>query len=353
MLNKEKIEIKNIAPIIIPTLNRFQHFKECVESLRNCTHADKTDLIIGLDYPPSEKYVEGWNQIKEYIPTIKGFNKIIVFEHKENLGAVGNSNFLLDYVYKNYTTFIYTEDDNVFSPCFLDFINKGLIKYRNDSSVVAIGPYLQNELIKIPTHENTVVKIPGTFNAWGFGTWVDKYQELVVSIKPSYRLYILHNKRALWSCLKKPGRFNQFNTWLYDKPELDRPCDVTFSISNLINEKSQLFSAYPIVKNIGYDGSGDNCGTINDNNPANRKIVDWKTFDFIDFNVNKYLSRNFKLFAKDENNCFTWFRICIVRFEILGYIILGYEATINIEKKIELFFHKAKNFIKKILGKSK
>ena len=53
------------SPIIIPTLNRFTHFKNCVESLAACTNADKTELIIGLDYPPSEKYVDGWIKIKD------------------------------------------------------------------------------------------------------------------------------------------------------------------------------------------------------------------------------------------------------------------------------------------------
>lgn len=42
-------------PVLIPTLNRFQHFKECVESLAVCTHADKTELLIGLDYSPDKK----------------------------------------------------------------------------------------------------------------------------------------------------------------------------------------------------------------------------------------------------------------------------------------------------------
>lgn len=41
-------------PVIIPTLNRFEHFKNCVESLANCTYAPETELIIGLDFPPAE-----------------------------------------------------------------------------------------------------------------------------------------------------------------------------------------------------------------------------------------------------------------------------------------------------------
>ena len=50
-------------PVYIPTLNRYEHFRNCVESLARCTHADKIELVVGLDYPPSEKYVEGWKKI--------------------------------------------------------------------------------------------------------------------------------------------------------------------------------------------------------------------------------------------------------------------------------------------------
>lgn len=42
------------SPVIIPTLNRYEHFRECLESLEHCVDADKTTVYIGLDYPPSE-----------------------------------------------------------------------------------------------------------------------------------------------------------------------------------------------------------------------------------------------------------------------------------------------------------
>ena len=41
----------NYYPIVIPTLNRYEHFKKCVESLARNTHADKTELIVGVRLP--------------------------------------------------------------------------------------------------------------------------------------------------------------------------------------------------------------------------------------------------------------------------------------------------------------
>ena len=49
-------EIKEFAPVLIPTLNRYEHFKRCLESLERCTWAEKTDVYVALDFPPSDKF---------------------------------------------------------------------------------------------------------------------------------------------------------------------------------------------------------------------------------------------------------------------------------------------------------
>ena len=52
---KENIIVNNLAPVIIPTLCRYDHFKRLMESLNKCTWADKTDVYIGLDYPAKRR----------------------------------------------------------------------------------------------------------------------------------------------------------------------------------------------------------------------------------------------------------------------------------------------------------
>ena len=61
------MEIKTYAPVLIPTLNRYEHFKRCLESLEKCTGAEHTEIFVALDYPPSEKYKEGWSKICKYL----------------------------------------------------------------------------------------------------------------------------------------------------------------------------------------------------------------------------------------------------------------------------------------------
>lgn len=64
---KENIIVNNLAPVIIPTLCRYDHFKRLMESLNKCTWADKTDVYIGLDYPAKEEHRDGWMKIKRFL----------------------------------------------------------------------------------------------------------------------------------------------------------------------------------------------------------------------------------------------------------------------------------------------
>ncbi len=135
-------QLKLYYPIIIPTLNRYIHFKRCIESLQNNSGASNTELIIGLDYPPFNKYIEGYKKIKEYLPTINGFKNVIILEANQNLGAVGNSEKLKNYAYNlGYDAYIFTEYDNEFSPNFIEYINLGLKTYKNDKSIHSICGY--------------------------------------------------------------------------------------------------------------------------------------------------------------------------------------------------------------------
>ena len=59
--------IVTYAPVVIPTLCRFEHFKRCVDSLSRCIHANQTELIIGLDYPHKESHVESHSKILDYL----------------------------------------------------------------------------------------------------------------------------------------------------------------------------------------------------------------------------------------------------------------------------------------------
>ena len=133
--------ITTYAPVIIPTLNRNVHFERCLESLERCSGADQTEVYVALDYPPSEKYKEGWKKIDDYLrlkESQNGFKKLHVIRRDRNYGIChenGNYETLIREIKKSYDRYILSEDDNEFSPCFLEFQNKCLERFKDDPRI--------------------------------------------------------------------------------------------------------------------------------------------------------------------------------------------------------------------------
>lgn len=247
-------QIQNFAPVIIPTLNRYEHLRKCVESLSHNPLAIETELVIGLDYPPSEKYREGFEKIKEYLPLIHGFKKVTIFHANKNLGPSGNSAVLKKYVREQgYKSYIATEDDNVFSPCFLEFMNQGLQNYEDDPNVLSISGYSHLLCYKHPT------SCYFSYNsaAWGIGVWFDKEDEIRKDFETNDYFY---NKLYNWKSLYFLLRYFPSSVLMVLSVMDLKSSDVKRSIYNMFEKKYQLRPTISMVRNIGQDGSGLHSG---------------------------------------------------------------------------------------------
>lgn len=244
-------QIREYAPVLIPTLNRYEHFKRCVESLSKCTHADKTELIIGLDYPPSNKYCEGWEKISNYVDTITGFKKITVLRAESNLGAIENSRRIREYARKQYQTYIYTEDDNEYSPCFLDYVDKALTKYWDDEQVTSISGY--NFPIDMGNYDKNIY-FHHQYSAWGVGRWMHKFE----FVQTSYANDIMKSPSKMVKILRlEPKILFVLMSMLAHK---QRWSDVLIVSSNILKGRYSIFPSVSLCRNHGHDGSGLNCG---------------------------------------------------------------------------------------------
>lgn len=336
-------------PVLIPTLNRYQHFKECVESLAKCTHADKTELVIGLDYPPSEKYVEGWKKIKEFIPSISGFNKVTVFEHTHNLGSIGNWKALQSYSAEHYDAWINTEDDNVFSPCFLDYMNKCLEKYKDDNSILAVSGYM-DPIAWNTTTESTVIKTQD-YAAWGIGKWKRTNEELDQYMPEHYMHYVCTHRKKLWKMRNNLRDLYQLIFWTKNNPALDIRCDFTIACYMIINKKYCINPLLSLVRNMGYDGSGEHCGTIEDDFYSRQMISEKNEFNLNDNASNKNYSECIKQFneTKKSTNFFYAENLKLVRKYFWMYLIFGYrfsEVLLKLKTPFEYYNEKIKKFLK-------
>lgn len=268
-------DIKNWAPVVIPTLNRYCHFRCCLESLENCTGAKNTDVYIALDYPPSEKYVEGWKKLDEYLlekEKSHGFRKLIVVRRQRNYGIkIGKSNLgclIYDSIIDNYDSFILSEDDNVFSPNFLEYINQGLCEFADDDNCIAICGYNYPEMVFADYPYN--IYLSREFSAWGIGHWSKKWVSIRDYMTIDYAKSVMSSWKKIWTIYKHEPRL--LNTVMLNIA-INVPFGDTMRVCyQYIEGKYSVFPVLSKVKNMGFDGSGTSI--FKTNTMFERQIID-------------------------------------------------------------------------------
>lgn len=224
--------------------------------MSHCTHADETELIIGLDYPFKEEHLSGYREICEYVQTISGFKRVTIFKRDVNHGSSKNMNSLNQYAFSKYDAIIVTEDDNEFAPGFLDYMNKGLKMYRDCQDVTSISGFSglfhrgKEDDATYFTYDNS---------AWGLGLWKDKEAEYA-GINDVYYCDIIRSFRKSARVLSiYPMLFSMLLN-MYQKGT--RYGDTKRTCRNLMEKKYQLRPNKSLVRNWGNDGSGLNCRKI-------------------------------------------------------------------------------------------
>lgn len=248
----------NLAPIIIPTLCRFDHLKRCIESLAANKLAPETELYIGLDYPPSERYEDGWKKIKEYIPTIQGFKRVVTLEASKNLTAQGNIEALKNHIRQlGYESYIFTEDDNVFSPNFLEYANWGLREFESDNTIFAIVGFKR---VDVGFLNNNVYKYP-RYVAWGLATWFNRIDKLNVFKDFDYLKQLIKTWPLSIIFTKK----------LYIANSIIRMINSNYILEDTLpsllpaEEMNCIYPKVSMVRNEGFDGCGLHCSKKNVN----------------------------------------------------------------------------------------
>lgn len=262
--------INQYAPVIITTLCRYEHFRNCIESLLRCTHSENTDVYIGLDYPSNDSHKSGYEKILKYVDTISGFKSFTVFKRDINFGSSKNMRELKIFVLHKYDCFIVSEDDNVFSPNFLDYINKGLELYKDDPQIFAICGF-SHPINKTSLEHN--IYVSSRYNAWGTGFWKEKYV-------PYYEKYFNFDyiKSVFYSSKKIKILFKAkrhiFVHRLITSIKLNKiHGDILWNVFLVLENKYCISPTTTKVRNTGSDGTGINC-KINDNSTINPQDTD-------------------------------------------------------------------------------
>lgn len=245
------------APVMILACSREQHLKRCVESLQRNPYAVHTEVYISVDYPSSEQYMEGWRAVRKFLnEPIEGFKNVVIYLQQENLGFYQNAQFLYRKVYEHHDRVIFTEDDNEFSPNFLEYVDKGLMLYEKDPKVYGVCGYGYDYAYN--PHGNNVIAL-ANMNMWGCGVWRDKEKHMMELL--SYNLWkkTARNPFKMIKLYRHRKRlFSRMLGILLEsdaKEQIDR-VDVNRGIVLTLNDWYTVSPVISKVRNWGWDGSG-------------------------------------------------------------------------------------------------
>lgn len=252
------MEVKNYAPVIIPTLNRYEHFKRCLESLERCTGAEYTEVYVALDFPPSDKYRKGWEQIDTYLAEkVKknAFKHLNVVKRDRNYGVGhqnSNSMTLVRDVRQTTETYIFSEDDNEFSPCFLEYVNICLNRFMDDDRIIKVCGY--NFEVTLPEMYRNNFYLSKRGCAWGTGSWTRKQVEQEKYNDLEYLRKIIQNNES-YSLLKE--RYPRGISLIHSMLKLKKiHGDATWEIYCALEDKYMILPTVSKVRNHGNDGTG-------------------------------------------------------------------------------------------------
>jgi hypothetical protein len=243
------------APVIIPTLCRYEHFKRCIDSLSRCTGAEFTDVYIGLDYPAKEEHWEGYKKICEYVKNVSGFNNLFVLIREQNFGVRRNNEDLKEQVKRVSDRYIYSEYDNEFSPNFLEYMNEGLTRYKDNPNIMRICGSKMTwgiDFQGITKGYDKNVFPAKDYNASGVGSWFSKIKKI-----PYTKTSVLNSWKLTCKAFRK-GYCTAIQRMMYQLDKESQLPDVGMRLYCAFHDKYCIFPLVSKVKNWGYDGSGIN-----------------------------------------------------------------------------------------------
>jgi len=288
MINRN---LENLAPIVLFVYNRPEHTRRTVESLISNTLANKSRLFIFSDGAKNDTELKKVNTVRDYIKTIKGFDKIEIVAREMNFGLANSVIKGVDEIFRLYDKAIVMEDDMISSPYFLKFMNDVLIMFENNYSIYSVTGYTFP--IKIPDNYNYPLYLAPRASSWGWGTWRDRWKK------------VDWESKDFDDFINDKFKVNNFNKGGDDltrmlKNSIEGKIDswaVKWTYAHFLNN---AFCVYPVksrIKNIGADASGMHTNKTKKYD-VELELNDMQLKVIKDLQPNEELLSNFKKFFK-------------------------------------------------------
>lgn len=236
-----------------------------LDALKANRLAQESQLYIYSDGPKNPEDSRKIAAIRDYLKTIDGFKDISIVEREKNLGLANSVITGVSDVVNRHGKVIVMEDDIVTSPFFLDYMNKLLDLYENESKIFSVCGYNyptqggdKSRIMLIPEDYTYDIFFSPRASPWGWATWKDRWDQIDWGCKEYYMF------------MAEDGMRSEIRAWGSDRDEL--------LYANIVQGQYDSWAlrwdfnifmrgglcVHPIksyVNNIGNDASGTHCSS--------------------------------------------------------------------------------------------
>jgi hypothetical protein len=275
-----------LAPICLFIYNRLYETRQTVEALKKNFLAPESEIYLFSDGPKDQASAQKVNEVRDYIRTITGFKKLVIFESQVNKGLANSIIAGVSQIVEEFGKVIVLEDDLISSPNFLNFMNGALDFYQHDMNIQSINGYS----LAIGEIETDVYFQVRPF-PWGWATWSDRWNEEKFD-KMNLKTVIETDDSILKKFKKTCG--HDISKMLLDS--INNKNDswyVRWTFDHFRYNKYSVFPRYSFIQNIGLTGNGTHCKGINSYQCILAENDNFK-FNFVNFQKpNKRLKNEF------------------------------------------------------------
>ena len=247
------------SPVLIVTYGRLEHLQKTIHTLKENIYAENTDLYVASDFQKTDADAESVKAVRDYLKHIDGFMTVTIFEREHNYGPAENTFAALDVIYGKHDRVIIMNDDIVTAPGFLKFINESFEKYAENEQVFSISGYCPP--IQIPSNYRYDAFFLPRMSAWGCGLTKDRYESVGPIGQKEYDEFAADEARR--NAFINGGGSDMLLMLKRVAYGLLEAWDVRCMYTQFINNQYTIYPAQSLVQNIGFDGTGINCGKNN------------------------------------------------------------------------------------------
>jgi hypothetical protein len=243
----------SLAPIGLSTYNRLSHLQRTIEALQKNKFSLQSELFVFSDAPKSgdEEKVEA---VRSFLKTIDGFKAVHILERTEN-NRVKNNRGGMRMLLERYGRMIFLEEDVITAPSFLTYMNQALEKYEDDEQIFSVSAYCPK--IKIPSDYEHDIFLFKRFNAWGFGIWKNRFEQINYVTLDEYN-YFAGDADKVAAFINGGGK-DMMKMLTFDAKGLIDALDVKARYAQFLSNQYTVFPTSSLSFNIGMDSSGEHC----------------------------------------------------------------------------------------------